>query len=276
MTQRVALVTGANKGIGFGIVRALCKQLDNGIVYLTARNEERGKEAVARLNQEGLQPKFHQLDVNDRDSVRKTRDFLKETHGGLDILVNNAGIAFKMNATEPFAVQASVTIETNFTALLDVSRTLIPLVRSHGRIVQVASTGGKWAYDRMSAEVKGRFQAVKTEQDVEQLMKEFVESANAGDHTAKGWPNSAYGTSKMGVIALTKIQAADLAKDKTREDVLVTCCCPGYVDTDMTSHKGPLTIDQGAETPVYLALLPPGSENLNGKMFSKKELLEFW
>ncbi|XP_038079339.1 carbonyl reductase [NADPH] 1-like isoform X1 [Patiria miniata] len=276
MTQRVALVTGSNKGIGFAIVRALCKQLDNGIVYLTARNEERGKEAVARLNQEGLQPKFHQLDVTDRDSVRKLKDFLKETHGGLDILVNNAAIAFKMNATETFAVQASVSMEVNFTALLDVSRTLIPLVRSHGRIVHVASTSGKWAYDEMSAEVKGRFQAVKTEQDVEQLMKEFVESANAGDHTAKGWPNSAYGTSKMGVIALTKIQAADLAKDKTREDVLATCCCPGYVDTDMSSHKGPLTIDQGAETPIYLALLPPGSENLNGKMFSKKELLEFW
>ena len=89
-------VTGANKGIGFAIVRALCKQLDNGIVYLTARSEERGKEAVAKLNEEGLQPKFHQLDVTDSASVSKLRDFLKETHGGLDILVNNAGIAFKV------------------------------------------------------------------------------------------------------------------------------------------------------------------------------------
>ena len=91
-------VTGANKGIGFAIVRALCKQLDNGIVYLTARNEERGREAVARLNQEGLQPKFLQLDVTDPASVKQLKDYIKETYGGLDILVNNAGIAFKVCA----------------------------------------------------------------------------------------------------------------------------------------------------------------------------------
>ncbi len=77
-------------------MRALCKQLDNGIVYLTARDEGRGKEAVAKLNQEGLQPKFHQLDINDGESIARLREHLKKTHGGLDILINNAGIAFKV------------------------------------------------------------------------------------------------------------------------------------------------------------------------------------
>ncbi|XP_038073440.1 carbonyl reductase [NADPH] 1-like [Patiria miniata] len=277
MTQCVALVTGSNKGIGFAIVRALCKQLDNGIVYLTARNEERGREAVARLSQEGLQPKFHQLDVTDGASVRKLQGYLKETHGGLDILVNNAGIAFKTDTTEPFAVQASVTVATNFTALLDVSRALIPLVRSHGRIVNMVSRAAEWAYNKLSPEIQGRFKAVKSEQDVEQLMREFVECANAGDPLTKGWPDSAYGTSKFGVIALTRVQAADIAKEKTKEDVLLTCCTPGYVGTDMTSYKGPLTIDEGAVTPVYLALLPPSSEELNGKMFGDEKLYdEFW
>ncbi|XP_038079338.1 carbonyl reductase [NADPH] 1-like [Patiria miniata] len=277
MSQRVALVTGSNKGIGFAIVRALCKQLDNGIVYLTARNEERGKEAVARLNQEGLQPKFHQLDVTDRDSVRKLRDFLKETHGGLDILVNNAGISFKGNATEPFGVQATVTMATNFTALLEANRMLVPLIRPHGRIVNLGSfTARLYAFEKMSKELQTRFQAVKTEQDVENLMREFVELANAGNHGSKGWPNSAYATTKMGVVALTKVQAADIAKDNTKEDVLMICCCPGYVATDMSSHKGHLTIDQGAETPVFSALLPPGSEQFQGKMFSEKKLYEFW
>ncbi|XP_022080043.1 carbonyl reductase [NADPH] 3-like [Acanthaster planci] len=276
MAQRIALVTGANKGIGFAIVRALCKQLDNGIVYLTARNEERGREAVARLNQEGLQPKYHQLDVTDRVSVKKLRDFLKETHGGLDVLVNNAGIPFKRSSPDSFGTQASVVMATNFTALLEVSRALIPLVRSHGRIVNMASTVGRHVYSEMSEEVKGRFQAIKTEQDVELLMKEFLEHANAGDHMRKGWPNSAYGTSKMGVIALTRVQAADVTKDKTKEDVLLTCCCPGYVATDLTDHKGPLTVEEGAVTPVFCALLPPGSKDLNGKMLYQKSVLDFW
>ena len=77
-------------------MRALCKQLDNGVIYLTSRNEERGKEAVAKLNQEGLEPKFHQLDIADQASVDRLRDHLKETYGGLDVLINNAGIAFKV------------------------------------------------------------------------------------------------------------------------------------------------------------------------------------
>ncbi|XP_022080035.1 carbonyl reductase [NADPH] 1-like isoform X2 [Acanthaster planci] len=275
-TQRVAVVTGANKGIGFAIVRALCKQLDNGIVYLTARNEERGREAVARLNQEGLQPKFHQLDVTDRASVSQLRDFLHKTHGGLDILVNNAGVYHDEESSLPLGEKASVTMAINFDAALDISRALIPLIRAHGRIVNVSSLIGVWAFQKMTKELQGRFQGAKTEQEVEQLMHEFVTLAKAGSHAREGWPEMVYGISKMGVIALTRIQADDIAKDKTKGDVLLTCCCPGYVATDMTNCQGQKTIDEGAVTPVYCALLPPGSSQFNGKMFSEKKLVEFW
>ena len=89
-------MTGSNKGIGFATVRALCKQVDNGIIYLTSRDEGRGKAAVEELKKEGLNPRFHQLDVNDSDSITKLRDDLVKEHGGLDILVQNAGIAFKV------------------------------------------------------------------------------------------------------------------------------------------------------------------------------------
>ena len=78
-------------------MRALCKQLDNGIVYLTARDEERGKTAVEELKKENLNPRFHQLDINDQESITRLRDHLVKEHGGLDILVNNAGIAFKVS-----------------------------------------------------------------------------------------------------------------------------------------------------------------------------------
>lgn len=90
----VAVVTGGNKGIGLAIVRALCKQF-SGDVYLTAREAGRGQAAVAELQKEGLKPLFHQLDINDLQSIRALRDFLKEKYGGLNVLVNNAGIAFK-------------------------------------------------------------------------------------------------------------------------------------------------------------------------------------
>lgn len=88
-------VTGGNKGIGFAIVKALCQEFD-GNVYLTARDTNRGMSAVSDLENQGLKPKFHQLDINDDSSVAKFHDYLKDTYGGLDVLVNNAAIAFKV------------------------------------------------------------------------------------------------------------------------------------------------------------------------------------
>ena len=73
-------------------MRALCKQLDDGIVYLTSRDEGRGKAAVEELKKENLNPRFHQLDVNDQESINRLKDHLVKEHGGLDILVNNAGV----------------------------------------------------------------------------------------------------------------------------------------------------------------------------------------
>ncbi|XP_071803174.1 carbonyl reductase [NADPH] 1-like [Asterias amurensis] len=275
-SPRVALVTGSNKGIGFAAVRALCKQLDNGVVYLTSRNEERGKEAVAKLNQEGLKPQFHQLDIDDRTSVDRLRDYLKKTYGGLDILINNAGIAFKAAATEPFGTQATVTMATNYTSTVYVCKALIPLVRPGGRVVNVASMAGNFAFKKLSEENKDRIRAAKTEEDVALLMKEFVEIANQGDHLSKGWPNSAYGTTKLGVIAATKALAQKKQNENPKDDILIMACCPGYVDTDMSSHKGPKTPDEGADTPVYLAMLQPGSAGFNGNMYSDRALDNSW
>ena len=93
-STRVALVTGASKGVGFAIVRDLCRQFQ-GDVVLTARDEARGRAAVQQLQAEGLSPRFHQLDIDDLQSIRALRDFLRKEYGGLDVLVNNAGIAFK-------------------------------------------------------------------------------------------------------------------------------------------------------------------------------------
>uniref|UniRef100_A0ABI8AGE4 Carbonyl reductase 1 n=1 Tax=Felis catus TaxID=9685 RepID=A0ABI8AGE4_FELCA len=129
---RVALVTGANKGIGFAIVRDLCRQF-SGDVVLTARDEARGQAAVQRLQAEGLSPRFHLLDIDDLQSIRAMRDFLRKEYGGLDVLVNNAGIAFKTNDPTPFHIQAEVTMKTNFFGTRDVCTELLPLMKPQGR-----------------------------------------------------------------------------------------------------------------------------------------------
>ncbi|XP_059020665.1 carbonyl reductase [NADPH] 1 isoform X2 [Mustela lutreola] len=129
--SRVALVTGANKGIGFAIVRDLCRQF-SGDVVLTARDEARGRAAVQQLQAEGLSPRFHLLDIDDLQSIRALRDFLRREYGGLDVLVNNAGIAFKTNDPTPFHIQAEVTMKTNFFGTRDVCTELLPLMKPQG------------------------------------------------------------------------------------------------------------------------------------------------
>ena len=79
---RVAIVTGANKGIGLAIVRRMCKKF-NGDVVLTAREESRGRNAVTQLEGEGLSPKFHQLDIDSRDSITTVKEFLNANYGGI-------------------------------------------------------------------------------------------------------------------------------------------------------------------------------------------------
>ena len=78
---RVAIVTGANKGIGLAIVRRMCKEF-SGDVVLTARDESRGRTAVTQLEGEGLHPKFHQLDLDSRDSITALKQFVEKSYGG--------------------------------------------------------------------------------------------------------------------------------------------------------------------------------------------------
>ncbi|XP_072014106.1 carbonyl reductase [NADPH] 3-like [Amphiura filiformis] len=271
---KVAVVTGSNKGIGFACVRALCKQLDGGIVYLTSRDEGRGKTAIEELKKEGLNPSFHQLDINDQESINRLRDDLQKEHGGLDILIQNAAIAFKVKDPAPFAEQASVSMATNFTAHLNVCRTLFPILKPGARVSSVASFVAPMLWKKISEDLKKRFNAVKTEDDVIKLMAEFVELAQTDKHKDKGWIDGALMTTKMGVCALTKIQGEAMLAD-SREDILVNCADPGWVKTDMSSGTGNKTTDEGAETLVYVALLPPGTKT-HGKMFSDCKVNDFW
>lgn len=99
MLTKVAVVTGANKGIGLAIVKALCKAGYSGDVVLAARNEALGKETLELVKAEGFKNViFHRLDICDQSSCLALAKFLKEKYGGLDVLVNNAGIAFKGKA----------------------------------------------------------------------------------------------------------------------------------------------------------------------------------
>ncbi|XP_072517664.1 carbonyl reductase [NADPH] 1-like [Salminus brasiliensis] len=276
MSKKVAVVTGANKGIGFAIVAALCEAGFPGDVILTARSEQLGREAVEKMKSAGHRAVFHQLDITSQTSALELQTFLKENYGGLDLLINNAGIAYKNDATEPFGEQAEVTMRTNFWGTLWVCHALFPLLRPNARVVNVSSFVSKRSLDKCSPELQAKLRdPTISEEGLCSFMNEFVAAAKRGDHESKGWANTAYGISKVGVTVLSMIQARTLAKTRPGDGILLNACNPGWVRTDMAGQSAAKSPEEGAETPVYLALLPEGAKEPHGRFLSDKKVEEW-
>ncbi|XP_076361415.1 carbonyl reductase [NADPH] 3-like isoform X2 [Tachypleus tridentatus] len=236
MKNKVAVVTGANRGIGFAVVKSLCKKFQ-GDVILTARNENRGKNAVEQLKELNVNPIFYQLDVTDAESIYRLKEFLLKEYGGLDILVNNAAIAYRISSEIPDADQAEKTIRVNLFGTLCVCKTLFPILRPHARVVNVSSSAGM-LHNIPNEKIQETLLSPKlTEQKLCDIMKEFLKDSKAGLKQEKGWASTNYEMSKIGVTALTFLQQKQFEKD-SREDLVVNAVHPGYVSTDMTNRKG--------------------------------------
>jgi len=276
----ICIVTGANKGIGLAVTRALCSLSDSNLVYLTSRDRVRGEQAVNVLQKEGLHPRFHQLDITDDDSVEALHDYMKKTYGGINILVNNAGIAYKNDSKAPFAEQANVTVETNFGGTWRVCRKLFPLLRKGARVVNVSSNCGHLSKingdEPAASNLRDRLASDKlTEEELEEMMGQFVKLAADNEHVQAGWPNSTYKVSKVGVSALTIIQQRKMDKDRAGEDIVINHAHPGYVDTDMTSHKGHRTVEEGAKSIVFAATLPADTD-IKGEFIWEDSTVTSW
>ncbi|KAK2500635.1 hypothetical protein MC885_019310 [Smutsia gigantea] len=276
--SRVALVTGANKGIGFATARDLCRQFP-GDVVLTARDAARGQAAVQQLQAEGLSPRFHLLDICNRQSIGALRDFLVKEYGGLDVLVNNAGIAFWVDDPTPLPTQAEVTMKTNFFGSRDVCTELLPLVRPQGRVVNVSSILSLVALKNCSPELQQKFTSETiTEEELVGLMNKFVEDTKNGVHLEEGWPHmiiANYAVTKLGITVLSRIQARKLSEQRKADKILLNSCCPGWVRTNLGGPKALKSPEEGAETPVYLALLPSDADGPHGQFIMEKKV-EQW
>ncbi|CAG2235319.1 CBR1 [Mytilus edulis] len=231
--RKVAVVTGSNKGVGFGIVRGLCQKF-HGDVYLTSRDERRGRDAVRELEKEGLSPKFHQLDVTDKRSIYTIKNFLEKTYGGLDILVNNAGIMKSFHTKE----EGNKVIETNYVSVVNISEALFPLLRPNARVVNVSSRMGNITAFNMKEDTKMKFASPNlTVKELTNLVWEYYNLFDCPNFNPKLYIGQfAYGVSKLGLNRLTSILQRNVSADQRH--ILVNSCCPGYVDTDMSDHKG--------------------------------------
>jgi NAD(P)-dependent dehydrogenase (short-subunit alcohol dehydrogenase family) len=247
--ERIALVTGANQGLGFALVARLCEVLPAGsTVYLAARDPERGEEAAYALRARGLAPLVVPLDVTGDDSVARLAEALERRHGGVDIVISNA--AARMVKDRPQHRQVRLVVETNNRGTTRMIRAFGPRMRPGGRFLVVASSFGSLRH--LDARLQPLFDvASRSLDDLDATMDEWATLVERGD-ASPPWPDWINVPSKIGQVAAAKIFA------RQRPDLFVAAVCPGLIDTaasrpgfaDMSAAQTPA---QAAEDVVWLA-----------------------
>ena len=231
MTQKIAVVTGGNRGIGLAISRQLAEK---GVkVLMTGRNAETGEAAAANLREQGHDVTFFAADVTDIAALRRLVKHIADDLGRVDILVNNAGIFIDRGSTVETVDMSLMrqTMEVNLYGPLMLSQYILPIMKrnGYGRVVNMSSSMGSI-----------------TDMD----------------------PGSiAYRISKTALNAMTRLMALENAE----HNILVNTVSPGWVRTDMGGPSADRSPDEGADTAVWLALIP--DDGPTGKFFrDRKEI----
>jgi carbonyl reductase 1 len=161
------------------------------------------------------------------------------------------------------------TLNCNYYSTLAASHAFLPLLKPTGRLVNIASTSG--SLQKYSLSVRDRFLASTTEAEVSNIMQDFQAAVEAGKEKEAGFPSAAYAVSKAGLIGGTRALAREVRRKGS--DVLVNSCCPGYVNTDMSKGNGTKQPDDGAKTPVWLAIQDFGGKT--GAFFRDESEIEW-
>lgn len=258
------MVTGANKGIGFEIAKQLA--LNGLTVVLTARDQQRGLRALAQLkdltHSASSNVFFHPLDVRSSDSASELASWLTNQYKGVDILVNNAAVIDQDSSHE----NAKLVLDTNYAGVKRVTNALLPCMKASAagaRIVNVSSQLGQLQVVSSSLRREMEDPETLSEEKIDSFVNRFLQAVEEGSTRAKGWPSGVYGgyaaycVSKLALNAYTRVLAKSLQHHPEGHKIYVNCMHPGYVKTDMNNNQGPLPPAKGADTAVWLALLPP-------------------
>jgi NAD(P)-dependent dehydrogenase (short-subunit alcohol dehydrogenase family) len=237
--KKIALVTGANKGIGYEIARQLGKL--GYVVLVGSRDKKRGQAATDRLRTEGIDAHLQILDVTHHPSAVRAHDFIENEYGHLDVLVNNAGAAHD-KVLKPSEIPLDTVrevFEPNFFGVIAVTQALLPLLRKSaaGRIVNLSSSLGSLATLSDPTSFEGDFRLL------------------------------GYGASKAALNMFT----VQLAHELHETPIKVNSVHPGWIKTDMGGAEAPGNVQDGADTPVWLATLP--ADGPTGGFFFERKLL---
>lgn len=258
---KIVLITGANKGIGFGIAKALLENAPEFTkIILTARNPELGQQALASLgNSERFD--FFKLDVQSIEDIRNCALFVQQNYGKIDVLINNAGWAAKGDDFNEDIV--NTTIGVNFYGIKHMTEAFIPLLNENGHIVNISSTCGETRFLK-NEQLASRFLSPDlTIEGIVELAEEFKRLVREGTWKENGWPTFGYGVSKNLVNSYTRVLNQEFVKNGIR--LRVNAVHPGWVRTDMAGQEAELSIEEGAALPVRVAR---DTSDLSGKYWS--------
>ncbi|MCQ6277549.1 SDR family oxidoreductase [Bacillus sp. V3B] len=235
MSKKVALITGANRGLGFEIGRQLGRQ---GItVLLAARSLVKAEASAALLREEQIDARALELDVTDSKHINLITELIEKEYGKLDILVNNAGV--NLNDLGNTTDVMRNTFEVNVFGVHALTEALLPLLKASeaGRIVNQSSLIGS------------------------------ISTVLSNEETGRMTYNPIYAASKATLNMLT----ASLSVRLKGTNIKVNSAHPGWVKTDLGGNDAPVEVHEGAETAVYLATLP--DDGPTGGFFRKNEIL---
>jgi NAD(P)-dependent dehydrogenase (short-subunit alcohol dehydrogenase family) len=254
--KRVILITGANRGIGFLVVKKLASEsIPDNIILLGCRDLDRGQKALIQL---GSPPNVHllQLDISSRKSIVHAIEEIKQKYGNrLDVIINNAAI-LKLEITVD---AARATFDTNYYGIKILNEHLLPLLQENSRVINVSSELGSNVLYEASKDIQEKYMSLTlTVEQLDLLVEDFISAIETNSLEKSGYDVKSlsliYSVSKAAVNSLTRIQARQWSDSKK---VLVLSVCPGFCATDMTRHAlDARPAELGAESILYVVNIP--------------------